>query len=274
VLSCAPVLAATASAKPAQGGVSRVAQCSWDRPGHDPFMGDVVAAVDHYADIPADVRVRLKERMARRDYDDIAIIRRDSISGSQDYDPTIRDMHFGTNRMCTGVVRTAWTPTQEERGLVYCEGGQCLIVPTVCRNVSRIRRVPRQAVAAATAEAPAAPEDELVFPPPGAGPPATDAAAPDGGLPSAAPTSFADGSGPLLAGPPLIVGGFPTIPGGGGGGGGGGHLPSGPIAAVVEPSTWALMFFGMLMIGWRVRASARHCGPDSKAVAVDARHAA
>ncbi len=40
-------------------------QCSWDRPGVNPFMGDVVAAVDRYQDIPAPVRAKLKARMQR-----------------------------------------------------------------------------------------------------------------------------------------------------------------------------------------------------------------
>ena len=38
------------------------------------------------------------------------------------------------------MTRAAWAPQTQERGLVYCEAGQCILVPTVCRNVSRITR--------------------------------------------------------------------------------------------------------------------------------------
>ena len=142
--------------------------CSWNRPGVNPFMGDVVAAVDRYTDIPAEVRARLKGRMARRQYDDIVAIRRDSIDGraGNQYGSTIRDMHFGTRQLCRSVTRAAWTAGMQERGLVYCEGGQCILVPTVCRNVSRISR---KAVDAEHAEAPDE-ADPLAVVPPGAVP--------------------------------------------------------------------------------------------------------
>ncbi len=122
--------------------MERVAACSWDRPGHNPFMGDVVAAVDRYTDIPTAVRVRLKQRMQARQYDDFVDIRRDSISGRAAYEPTIRDMHFGLDRVCRQVTRERWSAQMHERGVVYCEQEHCLLVPTVCRNVSRINRLP------------------------------------------------------------------------------------------------------------------------------------
>lgn len=103
-------------------------------------MGDVVAAVDHYTDMAPEIRSALKQRMALRQYDDIVSIRRDTIAGKYDYDSAIRDMHFGAGGRCTTVTRTKWRDTHEERGLVYCEKDQCIIVPTVCRNVSRIKR--------------------------------------------------------------------------------------------------------------------------------------
>ena len=114
--------------------------CSWDRPGLHPFMGDVVQAVDRYKDIAPEVRNRLKQRMQKREYDDIASIRRDSIEGKFSYEPSLRGMHFGNGSVCAQVSRTKWTAAAQERGLVYCEKNQCIIVPTVCRNVSRITR--------------------------------------------------------------------------------------------------------------------------------------
>ena len=143
-LTCAsgcvvPALAKTAAVA-ATPPTETLAACSWDRPGHNPFMGDVVAAVDRYRDIAPDVRARLKARMARRDYDDLVSIRRDSITGRAKYGSTISDMHFGTHQVCRSVTRASWSPAMQERGLVYCDSGQCILVPTVCRNVSRIAR--------------------------------------------------------------------------------------------------------------------------------------
>jgi hypothetical protein len=132
-------LAAPASAGPAARGITEA--CTWDRPGHNPFMGDVVAAVDRYQDIPGTTRAKLKARMAARQYDEIATIRRDSITGRARYAPEIRDMHFGQGQLCRSVTRAGWAPTMQELGLVYCEDGHCILVPTVCRNVSRIQRI-------------------------------------------------------------------------------------------------------------------------------------
>ncbi len=140
-----------------------LAQCSWDRPGRNAFTGDVVAAVDRYSDIPTPVRARLKERMQAREYDDMVDIRRDSIQGKFEYASTIRDMHFGKDRVCRQVTRTGWSSKTHERGMVYCEGEHCLLVPTVCRNVSRIDRKPALVAG------------DMLKPPPGV-PPATDLA--------------------------------------------------------------------------------------------------
>jgi hypothetical protein len=158
--------------------MERVTSCSWDRPGHNPFMGDVVAAIDRYREIPTPVRVRLKQRMQARQYDDLVDIRRDSIGGRHRYEPIIRDMHFGLDRVCRQVTRAKWTSRMHERGLVYCEAGHCILVPTVCRNVSRIERRPTE-VAGAREGAPPARE---------AAPASADgraAAAPSGQAPSA-----------------------------------------------------------------------------------------
>ena len=130
--------------------------CSWDHPGVDPFTGSLVESVDRYTDIPADVRAVLKQRMATRQYDDLVTIRRDAIAGRDTYAPEIRDMHFGAGRVCRSVTRTRWAADHVERGLVYCASGHCLLVPTVCRNLSRIARLAQQPAGAA-APSPAGP---------------------------------------------------------------------------------------------------------------------
>jgi hypothetical protein len=252
--------------------------CSWDRPGVNPFMGDVVGAVDRYQDIPPEVRQRLKDRMAKRDYDDLVEIRRDSMigRGGYDYGNTISDMHFGTHQVCRTVTRSSWTPQMQERGLVYCESGHCILVPTVCRNVSRVTR---SGVGPATAEGPPVLNDEpavaALMPPPAMGEelPPIDWDGPTGAGPlEAGPIGHADGvpsmSTAEAAGgvPPSGWYGLPVIvPGFIGGGGTGGStvttvkpprgtdgtpLPPAPpvVAAVPEPQTWALMLAGLAAV--------------------------
>ncbi|MBI3155865.1 MAG: MHFG family PEP-CTERM protein [Burkholderiales bacterium] len=205
--------------------------CSWDSPGRDAFRGDVVAAVDYYRDIPPDTRARLKARMARHAYDEVADIRRDRIEGRHEY-VDLRDMHFGRGGVCRQVSRQRWTEHALERGLVYCEDGHCLIVPTVCGNLSRVTRVERPEVATARAEQPDAAHEDgpprvaqqaddgapLEFEPPGAGP--------------AAGPSFQDGAAPAPAG-----GGAGDMPGqpAAGNPDGSGARPWGPIAG---PGPW------------------------------------
>ena len=222
-------------------------------------MGDVVAAVDRYKDIPAPVRAKLKARMLKRDYDEFVTIKRDGIEGQAQYGSAITDMHFGANNVCKTVSRAKWTQAYEERGLVYCEEGQCILVPTVCRNVSRIQRIaPRTAgpsgggsVASSTQEA----DGPLELDPTGAGP---LAAAPGSFAQIAGGSGFEGGA--ALPGPGPGTGPGLLIPGGGGGGGIGGPapgiptLPPGPVAPPVpEPSTWAMLIAGLFAVGFVAR---------------------
>lgn len=246
--------------------------CSWDRPGVDPYVGNVAAAVDHYADIPESTRAALKQRMARHDYDEIATIRRDSIEGQYEY-RDLRDMHFGKGQVCRTVSRDKWSANNIERGLVYCEDGHCLIVPTVCNNVSRVTRSPlAQTADAAPPAAGAAPggaaEAPLQFEPPGAG--NTPSA------PNEPAKSFASSASPAPSGPPGgAPGAFVPIapaPGNwingsgasGGGGGGGGwqpevpSVPKVPLPPVPEPSTSALLAAGLALLCALARRGKRH----------------
>ena len=271
-LAALPGFAAAALSGPATVALDH---CSWDHPGVNPFMGDVVAAVDRYRDIPPEVRERLKDRMAKREYDDLVEIRRDTMTGrgGYDYGKTITDMHFGTHQLCRTVTRSAWTPQMQERGLVYCESGHCILVPTVCRNVSRVTR---QGVGPASAEnAPllgSEPPVAALAPPvsPAEALPPIDWDGPTGAGPlEAGPIGHADGV-PALANPGW--GGAPgggwyglpiIVPGALGGGGTGGPTvttvkpPFGPdgtplppavppiTTPVPEPQTWALMLAGL-----------------------------
>ena len=306
LLCCAALPLPAWSATPATR-VARddtLARCNWDRPGRNPFTGDVVAAIDRYRDIPTPVRMKLKERMSARQYDDLVDIRRDSIDGKFQYAAAIRDMHFGAGRVCREVTRQRWTDKTHERGLVYCEGEHCILVPTVCRNVSRIDRgpslvagdrllappgtTPADAMAggdrreAPMAAAPAAPESSSPAPTEpisssfaeavaGAAVPlfpSTDASTPldegtlPGGLISVPGDDPAEGDPPFLPVDPIPGGGggpLVIVPGGGGGGGGGTPIDPGtpPVSPIPEPSTWASLAAGLVLLALAVRRQRR-----------------
>lgn len=131
--------------------------CSWDRPGANPYTGSTSAAIERYTDIPEQVRRTLKRRMDEHLSDDRVTITRDAIVGKNQYEPAIRDMHFGAASVCSTVTRSKWSPTRQEPGAVYCVGEYCILVPRICGNISRITRLPAPRTAHAPAAAPAAP---------------------------------------------------------------------------------------------------------------------
>ena len=245
-----------------------VDHCDWDQPGAARFGGDVPAAVAHYKEIPAPVRARLRARMERRDFDDVAEIRRDSIVGRQAY-THLREMNFA-NSICHSVSRAKWSDVAVERGLVYCIDEHCLIVPTVCGNISLVTRLPEQGGQMAAIEPPM----ELVFEPPGAitlatvgVPPLVDAppfdnlpAAVDGHRIALSATSDSEtfegssatpGGWPVIGGwaayyatsVPVAIPAIPLIP----------AIPATP--AIPEPSTWLLLIAGVT--GLALRAGVR-----------------
>jgi len=130
--------------------------CSWDRPGANPYTGSTSAAIERYTDIPEQVRRTLKRRMDEHLSDDRVSITRDAIVGKNQYEPAIRDMHFGAASVCATVTRSKWSENRQEPGAVYCVGEYCILVPRICGNISRITRLPAPH-AAGTGAAPAAP---------------------------------------------------------------------------------------------------------------------
>lgn len=245
-----------------------VEDCSWDRPGADPFMGDVVAAVDRYTDIAPAVREQLQQRMRARQYDEIVVISRDTIRGKQYYDARITEMHFGQGRVCRNVTRAGWSDKMKERGLVYCVQGECILVPTICRNVSRISPAGTGAPRGSSAGAGGAARSGVVtIGGPEEGPPMWDN--PDalrGGV------SIGDALPPVARYTPFVpdeavrFASNTPVPSGGGGGvsrisGGPGYIqpqsivPTLPVEptilpAVPEPQTWAMLLAGLACIGY------------------------
>lgn len=201
--------------------------CSWDRPGANPYVGEVPAAVDRYRELPAEVRGRLKERMQRLDYDEIVEIRRDTISGKDRNYGNLRGMHFGNGGFCENVSRARWKDEHTERGLVYCEKGHCILVPTVCRNVSLVDVLPEGTPAAPTEETvyeePQQPRMPWVLP----GEPQT-------------PQTFDGRPGPYTQIPPPV---WPYPPGPGFW-----YPPTPPVQNVPEPGTLSLFAVGALFV--------------------------
>ena len=247
--------------------------CSWAHPGANPYRGDPPAALADFT-MPEETRRQLRALMAAHRYTDIVTITRDGIVGQGQYGD-LREMHSGRGQVCHGSVdRSAWSAKHEERGLVYCVGETCVIVPTVCNNVSLVTRKPDEASVLDGA-------DEPIDISPAAGPPATqDAVVAQG--PDSGPLDFIVPDAPLVAPDSPAGGGIVGTPGfpidGGGGGGGDGIPtspgggspccgtggPTGPVgpgappvipptSPVPEAPSWALLLAGLAGVGARGR---------------------
>jgi hypothetical protein len=227
------------------------AHCSWDNPGHRPFMGNVPGAVDTYAHIPADVRARLKARMQRHAYDDQVTITRDRMTGARGEYTALRMMHFASGETCGTVSRAKWSDKHTERALIYTEGGFTIAVPSVCRNVSIVDAPAAPVLADATpaTPAPAAPGAPET-PPMAQAPMPPMAQAPGAPIPAESFAAVAEAEGIpgwgwfALAALGLLFGG------GAGGHGSTTFLPMPPthVPGIPEPATWALLVLGVLLV--------------------------
>ncbi|HEX8602539.1 MAG TPA: MHFG family PEP-CTERM protein, partial [Pseudoduganella sp.] len=223
--------------------------CSWDRPGVDRYRGTPAGALANYRDIPAADRAVLARRIAAGTPDDTVQISRTAIAGNHAYESTIADMHFGTGRMCRSVTRAKWTPAHREPAAVYCVNDECVLVPQVCGNVSRVRRIVTSGggTPGSSGGAPGLLPGVPAFPAapvPGPGPAAYYPAVPSGGadLPP-----WAEPGAPLSPPPGL---GYP-----GPGREVGGPLP---LAPVPEPSTWAMLLGGIALLAARAWRRTKH----------------
>ena len=245
--------------------------CSWAHPGANPYRGDPTHALADFA-MPDETRDKLRAMMRTHRYTDVAQISRDDIVGEHGY-ADLREMHSGRGQVCHGAVdRSAWSATRKERGLVYCADDVCVIVPTICNNVSLVTRKPKhEAVlddtpidiepAAGPRPAPAdapttSPQDAIAagdfLPAGGEAVPAAPGVPGDGGSGGGSP-----GGGFPGGGFPIGGGGIGSGSGSGGGGGGGGGGPTGPAvpptSPVPEAPTWALLLSGLAALAAALR---------------------
>jgi hypothetical protein len=214
-------------------------ECSWNRPGADPYRGTVADAINRYRDIHVNDRRALIARVATGQPDDEVAITRDAISGKYGYGSEIRDMYFGATqpRLCRSVDRRRWTPTRSEPGAVYCVKEQCVLIPRICGNVSRIERKRLSDKPVADLTIPAPPEVPPEYP--------FDWLA---GL----ELGLADGPGPAgfgepdYPGEPVLGGPFGHSLAAGGSPANWEDSPA-PLAPVPEPSTWAMLLGGLAL---------------------------
>jgi hypothetical protein len=233
--------------------------CSWENPGANPYRGDPVDVLVDFG-LPDKTRQRLADLMRAHRFSDLVTITRDSIEGQQSYD-NLRQMHSGHGVVCRGTVdRSRWPAAHVERGLVYCADGACVLVPTVCNNVSLVSRIE-----------PARPEEAApidISPNAGPTPPSTESADADSGalladawavppLPvppddfEASPPVFAccAGQAPPWAAPAAPFGSWPPPRPGRGGEG----VPAPPVVSTVpEAPAWIMMLTALVALFSRV----------------------
>ena len=210
--------------------------CDWSHPSADAYMGTPRAAIMAMAKIPAPIRLALVARAEAHDYDDTVYIDRDAIrSPKHAYDPAIRSMAFGSlGRTCRNVTRAGWADSRLEAAWVYCDSGWCVAMPAICRNWFVLTRLPDAkdapigAPATAVVDAFDAPQPLIADPQTtnGAFEPRSEMESLNGAW-SVGPAfnTFTDAS--------YAYGGasFPVLPR--------------PVAAVAEPSSYALILAGL-----------------------------
>jgi hypothetical protein len=236
--------------------------CSWAHPGANPYRGAPEAVLADFA-MSDETRRQLRALMVARRFTDVVTITRDRIHGQHEYSD-LRQMHSGHGQVCHGSVdRSAWSAKHEERGLVYCVGETCVVVPTVCNNVSLVTRKPEQEPLQSGA-------DESIEVSPAAGPtPSSSSDIASAEIPDSGPIDISPAAG--------VPGSFDEPPGDGSGGGGvpnpplggdGGFIccssgptgPSGPgtppvgppvppISSVPEAPAWSLLLAGLALAG-------------------------
>jgi len=112
--------------------------CEWHRGKPAAETGDLGAQVERLADLPSVHREALARKVRALQFDDVAVIARDGITGRQAYEATLRDMKLG-RQACGAVARSSWAEDDTERALVFCEQADCVLVTTQGRHLARVK---------------------------------------------------------------------------------------------------------------------------------------
>lgn len=112
--------------------------CSWNNPGHDPYVGDTIQAVDSFT-IPKHARAEIKYKILKNTPDDVIEIGKYSVESKKySFNPNMLLMHFGKNKLCWGVDRSKWDNNHVEKAPIYCSSTYCVAIPYVCNNVTQL----------------------------------------------------------------------------------------------------------------------------------------
>lgn len=112
--------------------------CDWNNPGINPYKGSLDLALKNY-NLSSSQILELKYRINRSDFDTIVYIGKDYIRAPFGYSSELKNMHWGTNTMCNGIVNRSLWPDREELATVYCyDGINCIAIPKICGNISQI----------------------------------------------------------------------------------------------------------------------------------------
>lgn len=220
--------------------------CTWDAPGADPYRGTPRAAIMAMSSIPEPARRQLVAKAEASKFDDVVMIRRDSIAGKHQYSPELSNMAFGKRgRVCESVTRAGWATGHVERAMVFCADSYCVARPQICNNWSMVSRIaPAPVAVAPPAEAMSggggAPiSGPVAYPVAAASPSFEDEVYPPRTVywpifPSYVwpPVMWA----PVYSPPVYVAPAIPTIP---------------------EPGGLALMMLGLAAVAWRSLARAR-----------------
>lgn len=113
-------------------------RCAWQPGSQIRFQGELAPLLDRYQDLTPPLRARLRQRLNALNYDDIVTIRRDSITGTRLYAAQIQGWSGALEAGCSAPSRAHWPDTERQLALVFCEGGQCLMLSVEGRQLARI----------------------------------------------------------------------------------------------------------------------------------------
>lgn len=134
------IMILTSIALAASVSVATPSTCNWDPSTQAAYSGNIAQVVDRFQDIPVETRKSLKLRIDSHRFDDVVLIKRDSVEGKGNYSRHVFGLQAGQNSVCSEPNREHWSAARKEPALAFCEGSQCLLVSVNGHHVSRVAR--------------------------------------------------------------------------------------------------------------------------------------